>query len=199
MLLYASVRQGAVAEGVLDPPPARKLPLHIRRVARDDRDMTAAEFTNGHPALAEFWHPVALSSEVGAEPVAVRLAGQGWALARFDGTVRAFVDACPHRRARLSAGFISDGTLHCPYHGWRFTAEGRCVLIPALEDERVDPGAGHVVRPAEVTERDGLVWLAPKPPRAPMPELTSWRAAQWRGHRDGPAPGAERCRPTRRS
>ncbi len=134
--------------------------------------MTASEFTNGHPALSEFWHPVALSSEVGEEPVAVRLAGQGWALARFDGTVRAFVDSCPHRRARLSAGFISDGTLHCPYHGWQFTAEGTCVLIPALEDTSSIPERATLSAPAEVTERDGLVWLAPKPPRAPLPELT---------------------------
>ena len=134
--------------------------------------MTAGEFTNGHPALAEFWHPVALSSEVGEEPAAVRLAGQGWALARFDGTVRAFVDACPHRRARLSAGFISDGALHCPYHGWRFNPEGRCVLIPALEESAEIPRRAQLHRPAEVTERDGLVWLAPKPPRAPLPDLT---------------------------
>ncbi|HEY3902397.1 MAG TPA: aromatic ring-hydroxylating dioxygenase subunit alpha [Streptosporangiaceae bacterium] len=132
----------------------------------------SAEFTNGHPALSEFWHPVAFSSEVGEEPVAVRLAGQGWALARFDGTVRAFADSCPHRRARLSAGFISDGMLHCTYHGWRFTAEGTCVLIPALEDTAAIPERATLSAPAEVTERDGLVWLAPKPPRAPLPELT---------------------------
>ena len=49
----------------------------------DDGDMTAEEFTNAHPALAEFWHPVALSCDVGSEPVAARLAGQGWALARL--------------------------------------------------------------------------------------------------------------------
>jgi phenylpropionate dioxygenase-like ring-hydroxylating dioxygenase large terminal subunit len=134
--------------------------------------MTAGEFTNGHSALAEFWHPVALSSEVGDEPVAVLLAGQGWALARFGGTVRAFVDSCPHRRARISAGFISEGTLHCPYHGWRFTPEGTCVLIPALEEIAGIPERARLSRPVGLAERDGLVWLAPKRPRAPLPELT---------------------------
>ena len=103
--------------------------------------MAAEEFTNVHPALAEFWHPVALSSEVGREPVAVRLGGQGWALARFGGAIAAFADACPHRRARLSAGRITDGTLQCTYHGWRFAHDGRCVDIPALEDAAADPGA----------------------------------------------------------
>src|ERR1700751_5600229 len=95
--------------------------------------MTTGEFTNGHPALAEFWHPVALSDEVGPEPVAIRLLGQGWGLCRLGGGIAAFADACPHRRARLSAGQISDGVLQCTYHGWRFGGDGRCVEIPALE------------------------------------------------------------------
>jgi vanillate O-demethylase monooxygenase subunit len=133
--------------------------------------MTSAEFTNAHPALARFWHPVALSSEVGREPVAARLGGQGWALARFSGGIAAFADACPHRRARLSAGQITDGILQCPYHGWRFTPDGRCVNIPALEDGAAIPERATLRRPAEVAEQDGMVWLAPEPPRAPIPDL----------------------------
>ena len=137
----------------------------------DDGDVRPGEFTNGHPALAEFWHPVALSCEVGLEPVGVRLAGKRWALARFGGAIAGFADVCPHRRARLSAGRISDGVLQCTYHGWRFTADGRCVEIPALGDAGLIPERAELCRPAEVTEREGLVWLAPMPPRAPLPEL----------------------------
>jgi phenylpropionate dioxygenase-like ring-hydroxylating dioxygenase large terminal subunit len=134
--------------------------------------MAAEEFTNAHPALARFWHPVALSADVGREPVASRLGGQGWALARFSDGVAAFADACPHRRARLSAGqVIDDGTLQCPYHGWRFTHDGRCVAIPALEEGGSIPERATLRRPAEVAEQDGLVWLAPEPPRAPIPDL----------------------------
>lgn len=133
--------------------------------------MTSGEFTNAHPALAEFWHPVALSAEVSREPIAVRLAGQGWVLARLGGVVAAFTDACPHRRARLSAGQITGRTLQCPYHGWRFTADGRCVDIPALADTAAIPDRAALHRPAEVAESGGLVWLAPKPPRALLPEL----------------------------
>jgi len=137
----------------------------------DDEDMTDGEFTNAHPALAKFWHPVALSCDVGEEPVAARLAGQGWALARLGGAITAFADACPHRRARLSAGSVSDGTLQCMYHGWRFADDGRCVDIPALGDAAQIPERAALRRPAEVAEQDGLVWLAPLPPRAPRPEL----------------------------
>jgi len=134
--------------------------------------VAAEEFTNAHPALAEFWHPVALSAEVGPEPVAVRIAGQGWVLARLDGQVTAFADACPHRRARLSAGQVIDGgTLQCTYHGWRFAVDGRCVHIPALDDDASIPDRATLQRPAEVTETGGLVWLAPEAPRAPIPDL----------------------------
>jgi len=141
----------------------------------DDEDMTSGEFTNAHPALAEFWHPVALSCDVGEEPVEARLAGQGWALTRLDGALAAFADACPHRRARLSAGHVSHGTLQCMYHGWRFARDGRCVDIPALGDAAQIPERATLRRAAEVTERDGLVWLAPLPPRAPRPELVPGR------------------------
>jgi phenylpropionate dioxygenase-like ring-hydroxylating dioxygenase large terminal subunit len=134
--------------------------------------VAAEEFTNAHPALAEFWHPVALSADVGPEPVAVRIAGQGWVVTRLDGQVTAFADACPHRRARLSAGQVIDGgTLQCTYHGWRFDVDGRCVHIPALEDDASIPDRATLRRPAEVTETGGMVWLAPKPPRAPLPDL----------------------------
>ena len=133
--------------------------------------MGPGEFTNGHPALAGFWHPVALSDEVGAEPTAVRLAGHGWVLARFGRELAAFADECPHRRARLSAGQLSDGILQCMYHGWRFAADGSCVAIPALGEGAPVPARARLRRPAAVTERHGLVWLAPLPPRAPLPEL----------------------------
>ena len=133
--------------------------------------MRPAQFTNAHPALAAFWHPVALSAEIGGEPAAARVAGQGWALVRFGDDVAAFADACPHRRARLSAGQVSDGALQCPYHGWRFAADGRCVEIPALGDAGPVAERARLRRPAMIAERDGLVWLAPRPPRAPRPEL----------------------------
>lgn len=137
----------------------------------DDARETAEEFANTHAALAEFWHPVALSSEVVGDPVGVALAGEQWVLGRLDGVVVAFADACPHRRARLSAGEIVGNTLRCGYHGWRFSADGTCVDIPALGNAASIPARSTLRRPAAVAERDGLVWLAPTTPRAPLPDL----------------------------
>jgi len=61
--------------------------------------------------------------------------------------------------------------VQCLYHGWRFTADGRCVAIPALEDTAAIPERATLRRPAEVAEQDGMVWLAPDAPRAPIPDL----------------------------
>src|SRR5258708_9311205 len=137
----------------------------------DDWAMTPGELRNAHAALADFWHPVALSCEVGVEPVAVRLAGHSWVLVRLGSAISSFVDACPHRRARLSAGHVSDGTLQCMYHGWRFANDGGCVEIPGLEDTAAIPARAALHSPAEVAGREGLGWLAPEPPPAPLPRL----------------------------
>jgi phenylpropionate dioxygenase-like ring-hydroxylating dioxygenase large terminal subunit len=42
-----------------------------------------------------------------------------------------FEDKCPHRLAPLSEGRINEqGWLECPYHGWAFSGEGNCEIIP---------------------------------------------------------------------
>ncbi|MDJ0599305.1 MAG: Rieske 2Fe-2S domain-containing protein [Crocosphaera sp.] len=42
-----------------------------------------------------------------------------------------FEDQCSHRLAPLSQGRINEsGCLECPYHGWAFSGEGNCQVIP---------------------------------------------------------------------
>jgi phenylpropionate dioxygenase-like ring-hydroxylating dioxygenase large terminal subunit len=134
------------------------------------------------------WHAVAASAELGDEPLQVWLLGEPWVLVRLAGAVRAFPDRCPHRLAPLSAGRVTDGTLQCGYHGWRFGADGRCVEIPALGKStypRQNQPSGAQARiskratlpgPHAVIERYGLVWLAPDEPVAPLPEFPEWGA-----------------------
>jgi phenylpropionate dioxygenase-like ring-hydroxylating dioxygenase large terminal subunit len=126
------------------------------------------------PALRSCWHPVERGDRVGGEPRRVELLGAGYVLARFDGSgIRAFVDRCPHRNGRLSDGAMREGALTCPYHGWEFDAEGACQLIPAL-----GPGAPipkrACLQPVNVTERYGMVWLAPETPSIPLIEIAEW-------------------------
>ncbi len=132
--------------------------------------------SNTDPALRRAWHVVARSAEIGVDPVAVRLLGEQWALVRLpdgDGTrLVAFADRCPHRLAPLSAGRVVGDALQCGYHGWCFDAEGACTDIPAIGGSDRIPPRARATTPAALTERAGLVFLAPEPPVTELLDLT---------------------------
>jgi phenylpropionate dioxygenase-like ring-hydroxylating dioxygenase large terminal subunit len=67
-----------------------------------------------------------------------------------------------------SSGAATICTSACPYHGWRFDASGRCVLIPALAPS--PPPKGMRAPRAAVTEAHGAIWLATAP-TLPQPVL----------------------------
>ena len=51
------------------------------------------------------------------------LAGKPLALRNCDGRIRAFLNVCRHRGARLYADEFGAGALVCPYHGWSYNAD----------------------------------------------------------------------------
>ena len=108
-----------------------------------------------------------------ARPVkAVRLLGQDLVLFR-DGAGRwGLLDrACPHRGADLAFGRHEADGLRCPFHGWKFAADGRCLETPA------EPAGSTLCqrvrqRSYPVLERAGVLfaWLGPEgsaPPALP--------------------------------
>src|ERR1700712_4943685 len=95
------------------------------------------------------WFPVARATDVGTTP------GPG-------GEVSAFPPRCPHRLVPLATATVVDGTLRCPYHGWRFDAEGRCADIPSLGTDGTPPPRADLPVPWAVEERHGGVWLPPR-------------------------------------
>jgi phenylpropionate dioxygenase-like ring-hydroxylating dioxygenase large terminal subunit len=109
-----------------------------------------------------FFHPVALCRDLHEQPVPVRLLGEDLVLWRdAAGQARVFTDRCPHRGAALSMGRVVDGALECPYHGWRFEPEGRCIAIPAVPE--FTPPEGHRACAHQVREAYGLVWVCLSP------------------------------------
>lgn len=108
-------------------------------------------------SLRNDWYVVALSDELGSEPLARRLFGERLVLfRRRDGGPAALLDRCVHRNVALSRGRVEDGCLQCPYHGWRFDDRGSCVEIPSLcEDEELPD---RKVPTFPVREAGGLVW-----------------------------------------
>jgi phenylpropionate dioxygenase-like ring-hydroxylating dioxygenase large terminal subunit len=127
--------------------------------------------------LTNLWYMAGLSAslKVGAMCRAM-LCGEPVLLGRTkEGAVFALRDICPHRAAPLSAGRIREGTVECPYHGWRFKPDGQCIHIPSLLQDQ-DMSVGRIrVQSYPVHEQDGLIWVyfaadaksAPAPPREP--------------------------------
>ncbi|MGE4335966.1 MAG: SRPBCC family protein [Pigmentiphaga sp.] len=63
-----------------------------------------------------------LSVMVGRTPVLLSRGG--------DGRIRGFIDSCRHRGARLTAQPMGNRRTHsCPYHGWVYDSQGRCLDI----------------------------------------------------------------------
>jgi len=87
-------------------------------------------------------------------------------------------DLCVHRGTALSLGWIAGREIVCPYHGWRYAADGRCVAIPQLEDPTRVPAKARV--PAFLAqERYGLIWVALEEPRWPLPEVPELEDSSW--------------------
>jgi vanillate O-demethylase monooxygenase subunit len=97
------------------------------------------------------------------EPRAVELLAEEIVLARLNGEVVAMQDLCRHFQAKLSLGTVrhvrgKGDCLMCPYHGWSYDENGRCVDIPQLTPDRQIP-SDAVVPTYQVAERYGLIWV----------------------------------------
>lgn len=111
------------------------------------------------PWPTDCWYAVGLSSQVSGQPLAHRFQGREVVLMRDGGgRVLAFDGRCAHRGCSLAGGWAQGDTLVCPYHGWRYDAEGTCVAIPALRAEESIPRQAHL-RTFPTRERHGFVWL----------------------------------------
>ena len=78
-----------------------------------------------------------------------------------DGTLRAFLNVCRHRGAKVAQGSGSASVFTCPYHSWTYDVEGALRGIP---DERSFPGvrtARGGLTALPITEKHGLVWVIP--------------------------------------
>ena len=131
-------------------------------------------------ALRHYWHPVAVSEEVTAEPRQVRLLGENIVVYRDAEGLVALRDKCVHRGVALSGGCIRDGLLMCPYHGWHYDRTGKVAFIPALGQNGSIPTQARVHR-YHVRDGYGAVWVAPDTPVADLPPWPDddWNSPEW--------------------
>lgn len=121
--------------------------------------------------LDRCWYAVATVDEIGAEPVAIEVLDTPYVIWRgADQALVAVRDRCSHREAKLSLGTVEGGCLRCPYHGWMFGPEGRCIDVPSSAAGVPIPPTAHL-DPLHVAEHYGLVWLCPSEPEGAVPHL----------------------------
>lgn len=138
--------------------------------------------------LFDDWHVVARSADLTEGKVlGARLLGEELVVWRAGGRAMVWQDLCVHRGTRLSMGFVDDDCrLACPYHGWRYDAGGKCVLMPAHPDQPPPTRARVLTYPAQ--ERYGFVWASLGRPAQDPPPFPEWDDANFRKTHAGPYP-----------
>jgi len=90
----------------------------------------------GTPAgklLRRYWQPLGVGAEMDKTPIKrLRILGEDLVLYRGeDGGYGLVGESCPHRGTSLAYGSVDGRNIRCPYHGWLYSPEGKCVEQPA--------------------------------------------------------------------
>ena len=96
-----------------------------------DRSTPAGEF------MRRYWQPVGLTAELrpGGKPKQVKVMGEELVLFRDDAGRPGLLGLhCSHRLTSLAYGRVEDGGIRCPFHGWLYDVDGRCLEQPAEPD-----------------------------------------------------------------
>lgn len=123
--------------------------------------------------LRRYWHPIAVTGELAANPVKpVRILGENLTLYRDrSGGIGLIGQRCAHRLVDLRCGIPTENGLKCPYHGWAYDATGQCTDQPAET-----PGSTFYekikLNSYPVRELGGLIWTYLGPEPAPL--LPRW-------------------------
>ncbi len=131
----------------------------------------------GTPAgelLRRYWHPVGVAGELTEEKAirAVKILDEKLVVFRdSEGRYGLVGERCPHRSASLAYGRVDAEGIRCPYHGWKFDRDGRCLEQPAEPpDSTFKDRIRHKAYPVEKLGGLLFAYLGPKP----APLLPRW-------------------------
>ncbi|WP_252258583.1 Rieske 2Fe-2S domain-containing protein [Erythrobacter aurantius] len=147
---------------------------------------TTSDYNLGKFTFPRGWFMIAEASELDAGPLPLRFFGKDFALFRGESGRVICMDAfCKHMGAHLAGGRsasiaahgeqIDGDAIRCPYHGWRYNAEGQVDDIPGFDGPcpkaaKLDT---YIVR--EVMGAI-MMWHDPEgePPHYEPPEIPEW-------------------------
>jgi len=137
-----------------------------------------------HEGLLNFWYAVEHADALGSAPRQVTVLGATYILYRDgSGAAKAARDRCPHRGASFKMGWVEAGCLRCPYHGWSFEGDGRCIRIPA-DQPGVPIPAQAKLSMLPTAEASGFIWIFPgdaaKADPSLIPAFPQLNAPGWR-------------------
>ena len=126
-----------------------------------------------------YWQPVLLSAEL-AEPDGppVRLEILSEKLLAFrdsSGRLGVIDEFCAHRGVSLWFGRNEENGIRCPYHGWKYDINGKCIEIPS------EPSESKLcdrirLKSYPLEERGGIIWIYMGPPEF-KPDLPEYEFA----------------------
>lgn len=126
--------------------------------------------TPGGEFLRRYWQPVGTSAEItpGGKPKQVKVMDEDLVLFRDDRGRPGLVGLhCSHRLTSLAYGRVEDGGIRCPFHGWLYDVEGRCLEQPA----EPEPYSDRVRHPSYPCQELGELVFAYMGPKDKMPLL----------------------------
>ena len=137
------------------------------------------------PVLLNDWFMVARASDLEDDAVKeVKLLGETLVLWRTGGRVMAWKDLCVHRGSKLSFGWVKDGQIVCPYHGWHYDTEAVCTLMPAHPKASPPKKARAIAYRAR--EAYGMIWVCLGEPAHDVPPFPEWHDGGFRKVLAGP-------------
>lgn len=144
---------------------------------QEDEELThVGPGTPGGEYLRRFWHPVALSAELGDLPLAIRILGEDLVLFRDGGgRVGLLHRHCSHRGTSLEYGIVGERGIRCCYHGWLYDVDGTILETPGEPPEsKIRHAHCHGAYPTR--EHAGLIFAYMGPPdeTPDFPIYDSW-------------------------
>jgi phenylpropionate dioxygenase-like ring-hydroxylating dioxygenase large terminal subunit len=141
-----------------------------------------------------FWYPVVRSEDLGPDqPERVKILGLNFVVFRNEeGEACVLSDTCVHRGASLGGAWsmgnvprIINGCIVCPYHGWEYNGEGKCVNIPSIGYGEKTPARAKVDA-YPVQEKYGIVFAflgdLPEEERPPLLDVEEYGQEGWRAN-----------------
>lgn len=87
--------------------------------------------------MRRYWQPIgALVDMDNKWTRRIRLLGEDLVLFKDrQGRLGLIAEQCPHRRASFAHGIPTQDGIRCPYHGWEYNAQGKCLNQPNEQDK----------------------------------------------------------------